>query len=158
MGQTRVNHQNTKSLKSDNSVKSLQNRIWSFISLPYLFIQATLKLHHEFLPLLLSTFTSLFHTPTCSLCYSYNFQEHSLYTSFLFHIPVFTYNHFFNFLLKAFPLTQPIQAASGTHWARESCEDWHRFSMSLLPRSTDRVNSTPNHWFIYIQPIIIYMP
>ena len=42
---------------------------------------------------------------------------------------------------------QPIHTATKTQWLKKSCEDWHRFSLSLIPGSMDRDNSARNHWF-----------
>ena len=76
--------QTTQSIITQFSIqsmlKSLQNSMWSFISLHYLFIQAPLQPNQQSLPLLLPIFTYPFHVPTCPLYHSYKLHQHSLYT------------------------------------------------------------------------------
>ena len=73
------------------------------------------------------------------------------YTSALLHLPNFCLQE----SLQSTPenifstsAIKPIQAASRDQWARKSCEEWHCFTLCLLPQIIGRDNRAHNHRFL----------
>ena len=96
--------------------------------------------YQETVPLLQSIFTSLFHP--------YLFTKSSLQSPLT--LPSYIIQQFFTsvslratiptiYTKNIFPTSNilPIQAASRDQEAREYCEDWHCFNLSLPPQSMD---------------------
>ena len=81
-------------------------------------------------------------------------NTHFFYTSAIFHLPTSCVQPSQRSTPKnIFPTSSiwPIQAAPRDQGARESCEDWHCFNLSLLPQSKDSDNRAHNHWFLIAQ-------
>ena len=76
-----------------------------------------------------------------------------IYTSAILHLLIFAYNHPNNVHQKCFPYLShlAISTASREQGARESCEDWHCFNISLLPQSMDSDSRAHNHLFLIAQ-------
>ena len=94
-------------------------------------------------------------TLTYSRNHLYNPHQHSL----LLYLSSFSPPYFLRatiptiYTKNIFPTSSiwPIQAAPRDQGARESCEDWHCFNLSLLPQSKDSDNRAHNHWFLIAQ-------
>ena len=74
-----------------------------------------------------------------------------VYTSAIFHLPIFAYSHPYNLHQNYFPTLAiyPIQTASRDQWSRDSCDDWQCFnSFNPLCQSMDRNTRAHNHWFL----------
>ena len=131
----------------------LQNGGYSFISTPLLVhtTNATISTKNPFLYI----FTFLFHP--------YLFTKSSLQSPLT--LPSSKPQQFFTSLFlrtiiltiytkNIFPTStiELIQAASRDQGARESCEDWHCFNLSLLPLSMGSYNRAHNHRLPQQQP------
>ena len=73
-----------------------------------------------------------------------------LYTSAIFCLPLFAYNHPNNLHQKHFPYLNHLDCVKGPG-VRECCEDWHCFNLSLLAQSMGSDNRAHNHWFFVAQ-------
>ena len=75
-----------------------------------------------------------------------------LYTSAILHHLIFAYNHPNNLHQKYLPYLNHFanSTASRDQGARESCEDWHCFNISL-PQIMDSDIRTSNPWFLMAQ-------
>ena len=122
-------------------------------SQPCLYIQPPLQSQ----PKIWSSTSANFHLPILALLFNKIIltiptNTLYLYTSALFHLPIFTYKHPSNQHQKYFPYFSYLVCSDSVKGPRSyGAMEKHCFNLSLLPQSMDSDNRVHNHWFLITQ-------